>query len=138
MIFYYYYLRATVAQSVKSSAPDRRARVRDSPGENCHVRLWQFSLVHVKSVVDAMSSKFLSKLYLWGYQSGGAISSGANQNCDGMSRIRDESQTVRNSPLAQLQSDVKPTQLSTIMIFEYYKIDPFFTTIFSRFSFKKT
>ena len=30
-------------------------------------------------------SKFQCKLYLWGYQSGGAISSVADQNCDGMS-----------------------------------------------------
>ena len=29
---------AAVAKSVESSAPDRRARVRGSPGENCHVR----------------------------------------------------------------------------------------------------
>ena len=31
-------LRAAVALSVESSVPDQRARVRGSPGENCHVR----------------------------------------------------------------------------------------------------
>ena len=41
--------------------------------------------VHVKSVVRAMFSKFPSKLYLWGYQIGGVIPSGANQNFDDMS-----------------------------------------------------
>ena len=60
-----------VAQSVKSSAPERSAWDRGSPGKNYHLCYWH--LVHVKSVVGAMSSKFPSKLYLWGYQSGGAI-----------------------------------------------------------------
>ena len=31
-------VRVAVAQSVESSAPDRRAWIRGSPGENCHER----------------------------------------------------------------------------------------------------
>ena len=36
-----------------------------------YASIWH--LVHVKSVLGAMQSKFPSKLYLWEYQSGGAI-----------------------------------------------------------------
>ena len=38
----------------------------------------------VKFVVGAVSSKFSSKIYLWGYQSGEVIPSVEDQNCDGM------------------------------------------------------
>ena len=34
---FYNYTRSAIAQSVETSAPGRRARVRGSPGENCHV-----------------------------------------------------------------------------------------------------
>ena len=36
--------------------------------------------IHVKSLAGTIYSKFPSKLYLWGYQSGGAIPSRADQN----------------------------------------------------------
>ena len=75
--------RAAVDQLVESSAPDRRAGVQGSPGENCHVRSWH--LVNVKSVVGAMFPKFLSKLYLWGFKSEGATPTGAHRKCNGMS-----------------------------------------------------
>ena len=60
-----------------------------------------------------MSSKFPSKLYLWGYHSEGAISSVENQNSDSMSEaiLRDESQTVGNSPLRSSSPTLNPINL---------------------------
>ena len=79
------------------STPDRRARVRDAPGET--LPCTPMAPGAVKSVVVAMSSQFPFKLYLWGYQTGGTIPSVANQNCRGISPDypRDESQIVCNS-----------------------------------------
>ena len=57
-----------------------------------------------------MSSKFPFKLYFWKYQSGEAIPSGANQNCDACLWIilRDKSQTVGNSPLRSSNPKFNP------------------------------
>ena len=65
-------------QLEEDSTPDRR-----SPGETLSCTL--MALGDVKYVVGAMPSKFPFKLYLWGYQSGGAIPSVIDQNSDGMS-----------------------------------------------------
>ena len=48
-------------------------------------RIILLPIVHVKSVLSAMSSKFLSKLYLWGYKSKRAISSMEDYNCEDVS-----------------------------------------------------
>ena len=59
--------------------PEKKARVRGSPAQ--HRQVYKWHLVSVKSGMSAKPSKFPFKLY----QSGGAISSVADQNCDAMS-----------------------------------------------------
>ena len=83
------------AKSDEHSAPDWR------PGfEAKRHHVCQRHLMHVKSVMEAMFSKFPSKLYLWGYQSWGAI---PRRIKIVMACLRiivsDESQTIGNSPL---------------------------------------
>ena len=74
-------------------SPNWRAQVRGSPGETLTCTL--MILVHVKSVMVAMFSKFPFKLYLWRYRSGRAISLWQIKILMACLRtiLRDESQT---------------------------------------------
>ena len=57
-----------VAESDEHSAPDRRARVRDSPGETLPCTLMPPGACKIRRV--AILFKFPSKLYLWGTKVG--------------------------------------------------------------------
>ena len=71
-----------VAQSVKHSAKNRRARVRGSPGTPTYT-LMAPSACKIRGEHNILHVPF--KLNFWGYQSGGPIPSVTNQNRDAMS-----------------------------------------------------
>ena len=76
-------IRTAVALSAKHSVPDLRIRVRGLPCERPPCTLMASGTI--KSVVGAKSSEFPFKIIHLGYQSGVAIPSLADQNCDGLS-----------------------------------------------------
>ena len=82
---------------------------------HCHVRQWH--LVHAKSIVGAMSSKFPFKLYLWVCKRPRGIISLLWWIKIVMAYrqivLRKESQTVGNSPVCCSNPTLYPTYLPT-------------------------
>ena len=75
--------RTTIAQSVESSAPDRRTGVRSSAGEKPPCTLMAPGECKIRRGCNVL--KVPIQIIRLGVPKRGAISSGANQKCDGMS-----------------------------------------------------
>ena len=72
-----------VVQSVESSAQDWRARVKGSPGETSPCTVVVPGACKISCGCNVLQIPI--QIIPMGYQSGGAIPSVADQNCDGMS-----------------------------------------------------
>ena len=126
-------------QGVRKGGPGFQDRL----AKNRQIRQWH--LVHIKSFVGAMTSKFPSKLYLWAYKRGEPCPPWRMKIAMACLRIilRDEFQTVGNSSLALLKTDVKPTQPNLTQTRggpTLYSLPPFVTIEFGNksFNFSKT